>query len=88
MSLILLALGCAVVAVIFRLSWRVVPMSFLIYWAVALIAHVLLPADHPICLWFGGSWQSWAATGSIALVIAIYVLVVVKLKRSARQVGP
>ena len=87
MSLFLLGLGFPILAMIFRLPWRVIPIGFILYWAVGLTAHLLLAADHPICLWFGGSWQSWAATGSIGLVIFLYVRIVGALKKNARQVA-
>lgn len=91
MSAILIGLGFPALAYLFRLPWRVALLGVVGYWATGLLAHLILPGHHPINLWFGGSWQSWAATGVFVGLAGLYYFGLRWLRKSgakAEEAGP
>ena len=90
MGVILLGAGIWALGWIFGVArWRRF-MVLAAIWALALIAHLSLPAGHALRQLFGGDARTWAVLGGVAGLVAAYTFGLARLRargRATRQVA-
>ncbi len=64
MTVLFIALGLVALGWLLRLPGRGIAGLLAVEWVAVLLAHLLLPADHPLPVALGGSWQGWLVLGA------------------------
>ena len=67
-----------------RLVWGIVA----VLWAAAILAHLLLPADHALTQAIGGDWRAWALPVLIAGLVVAYRAGLDALRQRALPAAP
>jgi len=71
------------------LPWRGIGALLALLWAGVTLAHLTLPAGHPVLAATGGDWRGWLALGVVATLVIGYRAGVGALRqRAARQAEP
>ncbi|MFZ1726866.1 MAG: HesA/MoeB/ThiF family protein [Albidovulum sp.] len=72
MMVLVLVVALAGLGLMLRLPRRAIAVMLGILWAGIVIAHLALPAGHPLPVAIGGDWRSWLVLGFGALVVLFY----------------
>ncbi|SPH16911.1 putative adenylyltransferase/sulfurtransferase MoeZ [Defluviimonas aquaemixtae] len=88
MTVILIAGGLVALGLALRLPARMIALTLTLVWVGALLAHLVLPVEHPVTRALGGDWRSWAALGVGAGLVMLYRAGVMRLWDRARVSAP
>ncbi len=87
MMVFLIAVALAVLGILLRLPGRMIAAMLGLLWLGILLAHLALPAGHPMTAAIGGDWRSWAALGIGGALVLLYRTGLSRLRGKARPAG-
>ncbi len=87
--MLVLAMAGALVLLgrLLRLPWGGIWAMLGVLWGAVMLAHLVLPAGHPLPRATGGDWRVWAVVGGLAALALAYRAALVALRRRARPVA-
>lgn len=87
MTVLLVAAALAAFLMILKVPGRVILIALALIWAATLLAHALLPPDHPLPRALGGDIRAWGFLGILTAVVLAYRAGFRKVKAMARPVA-